>query len=415
MGRFGPRRPAWLRMVVAVVGICVLLSVAAGLSISTSQALAKTAEELQQELGNTRDLLREAREGKEEAQQRLAAAEQEIQTLDLQIESLEGQLSEVATKAEAAQAQVDATRAELNRLTADLDASRRRLLKAEEDLATQEQLLNRRLVSAYKAGTLGFVEVLLESAEFTDLLNRLDLVAIILRRDQAVIRQIVDLKDEVGRQQVALESQRAEVLDVARRQETEAAELAALVADRQRTLEGLDSARRDKQSVAARAENDRRGFEQQEQELAARSQEIQGLLQSAGVSSVPAMGTGALAMPMPGELSSRYGMRTLFGVTRMHNGIDISAPMGTPIKAADSGTVVLADWNGGYGKCVIINHGGGMATLYGHLSEIQVAYGQQVSQGQVIGLCGSTGFSTGPHLHFEVRINGSPADPLSYL
>jgi murein DD-endopeptidase MepM/ murein hydrolase activator NlpD len=99
----------------------------------------------------------------------------------------------------------------------------------------------------------------------------------------------------------------------------------------------------------------------------------------------------------------------------MHTGIDLRAGMGESIRAAASGTVVYADWRGGYGKCVIIDHGGGLATLYAHQSEILVHVGEQVKRGEIIGKVGSTGYSTGPHLHFEVRVNGSPVDPLGYL
>jgi len=118
-----------------------------------------------------------------------------------------------------------------------------------------------------------------------------------------------------------------------------------------------------------------------------------------------------------GEVTSGFGYRIhpIFNVRRMHTGIDIDADTGDPIKAASGGTVVSAGWRGGYGKCVVIAHSGGLATLYGHMSEIKVSVGQAVKKGQVIGKVGSTGYSTGPHLHFEVRVNGDCVDPLKYL
>ena len=122
-------------------------------------------------------------------------------------------------------------------------------------------------------------------------------------------------------------------------------------------------------------------------------------------------GTGRFIWPVNGTFTSPFGMR--WG--RLHAGIDIAAPTGTAIRAADSGTVQIASWYGGYGNYTCIGHGGGVSTCYGHQSSIGVSGGQNVSQGQVIGAVGSTGHSTGPHLHFEVRINGSPVDPMGYL
>ena len=120
--------------------------------------------------------------------------------------------------------------------------------------------------------------------------------------------------------------------------------------------------------------------------------------------------------PANGGVTSGYGYRVhpISGVTKLHTGIDIGAGMGTPIYAASGGTVVSAGVHGGYGNCIVIDHGGGIATLYGHMSGFAVS-GGSVSQGQVIGYVGSTGYSTGPHLHFEVRINGTPVNPMGYL
>ncbi|NLG66184.1 MAG: hypothetical protein GX536_00560, partial [Actinobacteria bacterium] len=230
---------------------------------------AKTTQELQQDLGVTRDRLREVREGKQEALQRLAAAERDIQALDQQIDGLEGQLEQVMERADAAQARLDATQAELNQVAAELEATRRRLQKAEEDLHTQQTVLNQRLVSAYKSGTLGFVELLLESARFSDLLNRLDLVGIILRQDQDVLQQIAALKGDMEEQRSALETRREAVSALAVRQRAEADELAAAVAEKQSAMEALAVAREGKQVAAARAESDKAAFEQQEEELAA--------------------------------------------------------------------------------------------------------------------------------------------------
>jgi murein DD-endopeptidase MepM/ murein hydrolase activator NlpD len=145
--------------------------------------------------------------------------------------------------------------------------------------------------------------------------------------------------------------------------------------------------------------------------LQAGSANIAARLRSSGSRSSATPSAAGLIWPVQGVLTSNYGMR--WG--RMHEGIDIGASSGTPIYAAASGTVMYAGWEGGYGNLTVIDHGNGLATAYGHQSQLAVSNGQVVTRGQVIGYVGSTGHSTGPHLHFEVRVNGSPNDPLSYL
>ncbi len=126
--------------------------------------------------------------------------------------------------------------------------------------------------------------------------------------------------------------------------------------------------------------------------------------------------SGHFLKPVPGGIGSGFGMRyhPILHYFRMHTGVDLHASYGEPVHAADKGLVVFADWRGGYGRCVIIDHGSGYATVYAHMSSFDVSSGQTVSRGQVIGRVGSTGLSTGPHLHFEVRINGTPVNPLNY-
>jgi murein DD-endopeptidase MepM/ murein hydrolase activator NlpD len=145
--------------------------------------------------------------------------------------------------------------------------------------------------------------------------------------------------------------------------------------------------------------------------LQAGSADIAARIRSAGSRSSAAASAAGLIWPVQGTLTSPFGMR--WG--RMHEGIDIGASMGTPIYAAAGGTVIFAGWEGGYGNLTVIDHGNGLATAYGHQSQQAVSNGQTVSRGQLIGYVGSTGHSTGPHLHFEVRVNGTPVNPLSYL
>jgi murein DD-endopeptidase MepM/ murein hydrolase activator NlpD len=175
----------------------------------------------------------------------------------------------------------------------------------------------------------------------------------------------------------------------------------------------------EKEALVAKARSQRRDYETQIAQLKAESNAITAFLRGVQRGQGPVIsGHGIFASPIPGAaITSRFGPRVhpIYGDVRVHTGIDFRASVGTPVRAAGTGTIVYAGWRGGYGNCVIIDHGHSLATLYGHLSSIGVNVGQRVTRGQVIARAGSTGLSTGPHLHFEVRANGVPVDPLRYL
>ena len=159
----------------------------------------------------------------------------------------------------------------------------------------------------------------------------------------------------------------------------------------------------------------RQEYERRVRELEASSLEIEKFVRSRGRTS--AVSTGKFAWPMIGRITSPFGYRRnpLWGGVSLHTGVDIAAPYGKPISCADSGEVIYSGWWDGYGKAVVIDHGKGYTTVYGHMSRIYAQVGQMVTKGESIGLVGSTGFSTGPHLHFEIRVNGRPVDPMPYL
>ena len=255
------------------------------------------------------------------------------------------------------------------------------------------------------------VEMILESRSFQDVLDRLHYLDAIARQDKRIASMVASARDDVHvareqtkkiRYHVHAETQ---VIAVRTQQQREVrsqlvASNSTLAGERGRQKSKLASTREQEQILIAEANA-----------LAAEDARIRGRLAAAQGATDSTPSASGLIWPVNGPVTSPFGYR--WG--RLHAGIDIGVPYGTPIHAAAAGTVVLAAWTGGYGNYTCIDHGGGLATCYAHQSSYAVSTGAQVSQGQVIGYVGSTGHSFGAHLHFEVRINGNPVDPLGYL
>ncbi len=381
-------------------------------------AEAKSKTQINQELDKNQEGLAQAREAIRKAEAARKGALDDIAVLDQRIDGLESDLAQVSAQRDQAADELDATREELSRLGGLLVETRARLAQAERDLQKAQASLEQRAVNMYKSGGVTYLEVLLDTHRLTDLITRLDFLSFVVEQDSRILRQVKDLRAEVDAQRLDLESQKTVTAQVERRQAEQADALASLVAEQESKLSQVEKARGDKRAVVAKAESDKDAYEKQEAALEAESTSLANELRSLTQGSQPTVrGTGQFIRPVDGRVSSPFGYRIhpIFKVRKMHTGLDMSASMGTPIRAADSGTVIQAGWRGGYGKTVVISHGDGLATLYAHQSKILVSVGDTVSRGDIIGEVGSTGYSTGPHLHFEVRVNGTPVDPMGYL
>ena len=253
---------------------------------------------------------------------------------------------------------------------------------------------------------MNYLDVLLGAADFRDFSSRMYLLQRVIRRDFALI-------DRLEEQREALLQQKAELDDIRK-------QLAAAHAESQKEKEIVAQKTVERQKLYEQALAEKAQLDAEYEELQRNSQDITAMIQRMeqdGRRMPQAGGTGQLAWPVNGEITSPFGWRVhpIWGTQIFHAGLDIGADYGDPVHAADSGTVVFAGWMGGYGNAVMIDHGGGMVTLYGHNSSITVGEGEQVSKGQTIALAGSTGNSTGPHCHFEVRNHGEVVRPLQYL
>jgi murein DD-endopeptidase MepM/ murein hydrolase activator NlpD len=254
----------------------------------------------------------------------------------------------------------------------------------------------------------------LEADGFADLLERTEFLQRTSDQDARIISRVRVAKAETQATAERLDRLEKRAEEVARAIEAEVAQVAAVKGQLVDRRDSYAQARAGKSQLLANTRADRHALEEHvaslEREQAAVLARLRGPAAS-GLAGPIRQGSGQLIWPANGSISSPFGMR--WG--RLHAGIDMPLGEGTPLRAADGGSVAIAGWVGGYGNYTCIQHGGSLSTCYGHQSSISVSVGQSVSQGQVIGYSGNTGNSTGPHLHFEVRVNGSPVDPLGYL
>jgi len=273
----------------------------------------------------------------------------------------------------------------------------------------------------YEHGDLGYVSVLLASTSFSDFVERWQDLRLLIEANERAVRARKAAEGKVAAAQADLENVQLTLEQQAQDQQRAQNQLDTLAQERRNLVAVADAARQNVANQVAQMED---LSASEEAELERMIRERQAELEAARAAARRAAGIvgpetapGQLAWPVTGTITSPFGMRPnpFGGGAEFHQGLDIAAPMGTTVTAAASGVVLSAGWYGGYGNYILIDHGGGMSTGYGHLSQIFVSSGQQVQKGQAIGAVGSTGMSTGPHLHFEVRIGGKPTDPAAYL
>jgi len=332
------------------------------------------------------------------------------------IDTLQGDITVLQGRQDQIQADLDAKRAELARIQEDLRQERIRLVKLRAKLAAAKDALAERLVEIYKADEPDAVTVILEADGFEDLLTRAEFIDRVGDQDGRIIDRVRSAKAESIRAEAELdrlEERQARVTAEVDRRLREVATIKGQLVDRR---DDFASVRSRKQSVLADTRTHRQSLEGDLRALEKEQARVLARIQAAQNPGAPPagpirQGSGTFIWPVNGTFTSPFGYR--WG--RLHAGIDIAVPEGTPIRAADSGRVIIAGWTGGYGNYTCISHSGSLSTCYGHQSRIATSVGANVSKGQVIGYSGNTGNSTGPHLHFEVRVNGNPVDPMGYL
>jgi murein DD-endopeptidase MepM/ murein hydrolase activator NlpD len=345
------------------------------------------------------------------AQAREAELSSDIGSIEGRIRELENQVGGVSARLDTLERDLALQQEKLDRITELFRSQTAQLNFLKRQYALSVGRLNRRLIDLYESNEPTTLDVLLSTRDLSDFLDQVDYVRDLGSQDSRITGQVNGAKVRMRDARAKTKVTREKVATVTR---TIAVRTAQVRAVKERLLiskKGLSSSKAHKRQQLASVEETKREYLHEVAGISASSAQVTAQLQTSGSSSYNSSpSSSGLIWPVNGPVVSGYGMR--WG--RLHAGIDIAVGYGTPIHAAASGTVIFSGWMGGYGNFVIIDHGGGMATAYGHQSSIAVG-GGSVSQGQVIGYVGCTGHCFGPHLHFEVRINGSPVDPLGYL
>jgi len=363
-----------------VVVFCFLAGAALAEKLDEQEKL----QMIQKELKQSQEKLKQTKQQQQEVLGKLVVITQELRQTNRKLIFAKERVQENESK--------------ITQLTVDLR-------KTEDDLKRKSSLLERRVVEAYKNGRVSYLDLLFASASMSDLLNRLYYFEKVVAQDAGLLREVKeDLQTTKSKRSVLNE----------RTQEIK--ELTSVIAEQKKKI--TEQAEEKKEAYEELKER-RAEYEQKIAELERSSRELEVMIQKKMAerarAGLKAHGSGVLIWPLQGRITSRYGAYRRWGGGYRHTGVDIAAPYGTPIYVADAGEVIFAGWWDGYGKAIVVDHGRGRATVYGHLSRIYPSVGATVAKGQTIGLEGSTGYSTGPHLHFEVRINGTPVNPMPYL
>ncbi len=343
-------------------------------------------------------------------------AKKELENLKNKKATVQEELDALDKVMQTAQAELDKAQSDLNEVTARLNLSKEELAQAEIDQENQLNMFGKRIKFMHENGSVGYVEVILESDNMADVLARMQYIQDIINYDNKILENLKENK-------ILIEKKTKDI-------EQEQIEAEHLLIEQKEKTDAVESARQEKQNIMNAYEQDEDKYNQLIESNEKASKEVEKLINEAMAKAAASQGGsgyvytgGKLNWPVPARAASSSSLssgfvsrnRPIGSGTEFHTGYDIPAPYGSNIVAAEAGTVIYSGWMNGYGNTIMINHGGGLVTLYGHNSSLVVSNGASVTRGQVVAKCGSTGNSTGNHCHFEVRLNGKYVSPEPYL
>ncbi|HZY99770.1 MAG TPA: peptidoglycan DD-metalloendopeptidase family protein [Candidatus Baltobacteraceae bacterium] len=353
-------------------------------------------------------------------QARLHQKRAQLHGVTLRYNDLEQQLGETNTAIAQVNGRLGSLEASAASTQHRIDWNSIQLDAARKSLALHDTLLRRRLINIYENGDLSYLNVLTSVRSFSEFVERWEDLRLLIAANERAVRARKAAEQKVAAVEADLERTRLQLAAQQQEQQQARNQLDSLASERQNLVQLAGEQRRHVAAQVAEMEDLSAAEEAQlEALIRERERELAAQRKAAGIAGGVASegGSGSFSWPVTGTITSPFGWRSnpFGGSPEFHQGLDIAAPSGTTVTAAAGGTVIMAQWYGGYGNYILIDHGGGYSTGYGHLSAIYISQGQSVSRGQAIGAVGSTGASTGPHLHFEVRINGKPVDPAPRL
>ena len=380
--------------VVLVLTFCAAPAVDKGIPTGTSVAYAATYQE---QIDDKKDDLSGVKEEQKEVQNELAKVADDIKVLQANVDQINAQIGQTTQEISNTEAKIDDKKAEIR-------AKKAEIKKKQKEIQKQEEGLNERLVVMYKNGSVGFMDVLMGSNSISEFVSNVEMIQKIYENDVEILKIL-------EKEHKKLEKQRKKLLE----EEEALKAIQAELAKKKEQLNGQIAQLKEKQGEL---NSKKKVLEDKEDELKAAADKLIAEIKKLQDASRVYSG-GAFQWPVPSStyISSSFGYRIhpIFKTWKLHTGTDIGASYGVPIVAAAEGKVIMATWYGGYGNCVMIDHGSGIVTLYGHCSGYACSPGQEVKKGQTIAYVGSTGNSTGNHCHFEVRINGQYVNPMSYF
>lgn len=431
-----------------LTAIILSISMIFAVSINSSNIVqAKTTEEAQQEIDNNNNKINDLKDKQSDINSEKSKSQSKLDEIQKEVADKNQKLLSSQKKVDEYKGNIDSLKESIDKLEGQISNIQRNIDKKKKEEQEKEEILSGRIRSAYKSNLSNqFLYIMLESKNVGDFISNVSSIKYVVDTDNKLIDDIKKVQGELKSEESQLKSQEEDLSSKKTKLENEKKEYDTLVSQYQSQLNELNSLEEQKQAeINSLSEKERSVLDEinsYQEDNANLKDYINNLINqkksvnsdsinnksntssnessstsNGGSSETKTNSSSGFMRPAPGGVTDPFGPRIhpVTGKRSVHKGADLGAPYGTPILASKSGTVVEAGWNTAYGNMVIIDHGDGTSTLYGHSSRLAVQAGQHVSQGQVIAYVGSTGYSTGPHLHFGIMINGEWVNPMNYI